>query len=250
MIKLILPERLQRNDCVASIITRGCNTGLAKKEPYFTLNNLEHQALEMVQQVQEISQAKNVSYHPQESALLVLDMQEYFLLPASHAFIPSAPAIIEGILQLVDAYTVSGRPVIFTQHINNEYDAGRMSTWWKDTITDQNPYRGIIPEIDTSKGHLVRKSQYDAFYETRLEELLREAGVTQVVICGVMTHLCCETTARSAFMRGFTVFFPVDGTATYNLDFHRASLINLAHGFATLTLVRDIKEKIQGNHER
>jgi isochorismate hydrolase len=51
-----------------------------------------------------------------------------------------------------------------------------------------------------------------------------------------MAHLCCETTARSAFTRGFEVFFLVDGTASYNRDFHQASLLNLAHGFATLLL--------------
>ena len=90
-----------------------------------------------------------------------------------------------------------------------------------------------------SLGHLFRKASMMPFIRRDLEKLLREKGVTQVVICGVMTHLCCETTARSAFMRGFEVFFPVDGTATYNLAFHRASLINLAHGFATIVLMKD-----------
>jgi len=67
-----------------------------------------------------------------------------------------------------------------------------------------------------------------------------------VVICGVMTHLCCETTARSAFMRGFEVFFTVDGTATYTEAFHRASLLNLSHGFAVPVLVENILEKLDG----
>jgi bifunctional isochorismate lyase/aryl carrier protein len=98
-------------------------------------------------------------------------------------------------------------------------------------------------------GTLNQKSQYDAFYQTSLEEMLHAKGVTQVVICGVMTHLCCETTARSAFIRGFEVFFPVDGTATYNLAYHKASLLNLAHGFASLVLMKDILEAIRGEHE-
>jgi isochorismate hydrolase len=63
----------------------------------------------------------------------------------------------------------------------------------------------------------------------------------------VMTHLCCETTARSAFTRG-SGLLPVDGTATYNRAFHRASLLNLAHGFASLTFVEDILEKIRGEY--
>jgi isochorismate hydrolase len=78
--------------------------------------------------------------------------------------------------------------------------------------------------------------------------MLRASGVTQVVICGVMTHLCCESTARSAFMHGYEVFFPVDGTATYNLTYHRASLVNLAHGFASLYFVKDILDLMRGGH--
>src|SRR4030042_1513571 len=98
-------------------------------------------------------------------------------------------------------------------------------------------------------GTLIQKSQYDAFYHTQLNELLHTSGVTQVVLCGVMTHLCCETTARSAFMHGFEVFFPVDGTATYNLAYHRASLLNLAHGFANLVFINDLLATIRADNE-
>jgi isochorismate hydrolase len=176
-------------------------------------------------------------------------MQSYFLDAASHAYIPSAGAILNGILQLIDAYFIHQRPIFFSQHINTAADAGMMSIWWKDLITSTNPLHRIIPEIDLSVGTLIQKNQYDAFYHTSLDEMLHARGVTQLVICGVMTHLCCETTARSAFMRGFEVFFPVDGTATYNLAYHKASLLNLAHGFASVVLIKDILEAIPGEHE-
>jgi len=55
-----------------------------------------------------------------------------------------------------------------------------------------------------------------------------------------MTHLCCESSARSAFMRGFEVLFTIDGTATYREDFHRAAILNLAHGFAHPVLTGEI----------
>jgi isochorismate hydrolase len=55
-----------------------------------------------------------------------------------------------------------------------------------------------------------------------------------------MTHLCCETTARSAFIHGFEVFFTIDGTATYTEAHHRATLLNLANGFATPVLVAEL----------
>ncbi|MEW6239950.1 MAG: isochorismatase family protein, partial [Chloroflexota bacterium] len=77
------------------------------------------------------------------------------------------------------------------------------------------------------------------------EQTLRDLEVEQVVITGVMTHLCCETTARAAFVRGFDVFYVVDGTATYTEAFHRASLLNLAHGFAVPVLAEEILEDVR-----
>ena len=219
------------------------------KEHYFTIQSLEHQAWELYQQVVNLTQIRAGSFRPQHSALLVLDMQAYFLDPSSHAYIPSAEAILDGIIQLIKEYSTHGRPIFFTQHINTTSDAGMMSTWWKDLITIQNPTYKIIPEINPSMGTLIKKRQYDAFYKTQLDELLQVSGVTQVVLCGVMTHLCCETTARSAFMHGFEVFFPVDGTATYNLAYHRASLLNLAHGFANLVFMNDLLATIRGDNE-
>ena len=219
------------------------------KELYFTNQSLHQQSWELYQQVADISRIKELVYHPSQSALLVLDMQSYFLDASSHACVPSAQAIVNGILQLIKAYSHHQLPIFFSQHINTADNAGMMSAWWKDLITPDHPDHRLIPGIDPSVGTIIKKSQYDAFYQTPLQEMLTTSGVTQVVICGVMTHLCCETTARSAFMRGFEVFFLVDGTATYNLAYHRASLLNLSHGFASLVFVKDILATIQGEHK-
>ncbi len=115
-----------------------------------------------------------------------------------------------------------------------------MATWWRDLITEANPLSTITPALDTTGGLTLVKTQYDAFYNTSLEVHLCTQQVTQVVICGVMTHLCCETTARSAFMRGFEVFFTIDGTATYTEAHHRAALLNLSHGFVTPVFIAEL----------
>jgi isochorismate hydrolase len=169
-------------------------------------------------------------------------MQAYFLEAASHAHLPCANAIIPGLGQLAKAYAARGLPVICTRHVNTEENAGLMSRWWRELIRDENPLSKITAELDLSQAYILEKSQYDAFYRTDLEERLRHMGVKQVVIGGVMTHLCCETTARAAFGRGFEVLFLIDGTATYTEAFHQASLLNLAHGFAELKLVPEILE--------
>lgn len=211
-----------------------------QKESYFSTEDIDRQAAEICQALPVFRQKPSSNFSLQNSALLVLDMQEYFLEPASHAYIPSANAIIPGLQALIQAYTDHELPIIFTRHLNTPQDSGLMGRWWQDLITANNPLSEITARLDVSKGFVLPKSQYDAFYKTTLEEHLRKIPASQVVISGVMTHLCCETTARSAFTRGFDVFFLVDGTATYNIEFHRASLINLAHGFATMTRVKDI----------
>ncbi|MCD4801936.1 MAG: isochorismatase family protein, partial [Anaerolineales bacterium] len=53
------------------------------------------------------------------------------------------------------------------------------------------------------------------------------------------------TSARAAFVQGYEVFFLVDGTATYNREYHQASIQNLAHGFAVLTMIEDLQKESQ-----
>jgi len=215
------------------------------KHSYFTSDSIHQKAGEMLAELVDFRQKRARPFVPEVSALLVLDMQKYFLQADSHAYIPSAPAIVPGINSLVQSYAGQGLPVVFTQHVNTPRDAGMMGNWWFDLITESSSLSQISAELDLSSGILIRKSQYDAFYQSDLAELLRARAVTQVVICGVMTHLCCETTARSAFVRGFEVFFTIDGTASYSENFHRATLLNLAHGVATPVLVDEILAQLR-----
>ena len=215
-----------------------------QKESYFTAENIERKAAELFQGLQTSQRKTQILFSLRSSALLVLDMQRYFLEPTSHANIPSARAILPGIQALVKAYYDLGLPVIFTRHSNTPQDARVMGRWWRDLIWPNTSLSEITAGLDLSKGIVINKSQYDAFYKTPLEENLHQDHVSQVVISGVMTHLCCETTARSAFTRGFEVFFLIDGTATYNAEFQRASLLNLAHGFAILSRVNDILNEL------
>ncbi len=199
----------------------------------------------MLSALEEFRRAHERAFLPHESALLILDMQRYFLEEPSHAYIPSAPAIVPGIIELSNDYCDRNLPTILTQHVNSPQDALLMATWWRDVIRPEDFKSAIIPDLPTDGAIIIKKSQYDAFYGTKLEEFLKEIGVKQLVICGVMTHLCCETTARSAFVRGFEVFFTIDGTATYNERFHRAALLNLAHGVATPVLVEEIRAALE-----
>lgn len=164
-------------------------------------------------------------------ALLVLDMQDYFLDPESHAFVPSAPELIAPLKKVINTFKFHELPVFFTRHLNTAENAGSMGRWWRDIITEENPLSRINAAFDTPS-ELIVKSQYDAFLHTNLQDRLNRHAVTSVVVTGVMTNLCCETTARAAFTRGYDVVFPVDCTAAYNMALHNATILNLAHGFA------------------
>jgi isochorismate hydrolase len=215
------------------------------KEAYFSADTLSSVTQEFLAGCQHLSRRERLPFDPDQSALLVLDMQAYFLDVESHAYIPSAPAIIPGLMRLVQAYAARQLPVYFTRHTNTPQNSGQMSAWWRDLIDPEKPASAIAPDIDLSRGVVIEKHQYDAFFNSSLETSLGSHQNKQLVIGGVMTHLCCETTARSAFLRGYQVFFLVDGTATYNRHFHQASLLNLAHGFATIVCVGDILNALE-----
>ena len=123
-------------------------------------------------------------------------------------------------------------PVIFTRHSNTKENARMMEKWWRRLISPHSHLWQIHKEFNLDGCILVEKNQYDAFYRTNLEKILEHHRVETVIISGVMTNLCCETTVRSAFVRGFQPYIPIDLTSTLNEILHLNTIINLAHGFS------------------
>jgi isochorismate hydrolase len=218
------------------------------KERYFTTQNLVAKSTAMLTEL-AAHRRRRRPLALDRVALLVLDMQDYFLAEESHAFLPSAPAIVPGVRKLVSAIAAQACPVIFTRHLNTGSDAGMMGRWWPELILADDPLSQISHRMDTSLGAVQEKPQYDAFFDTELHQALTAASVRQVVITGVKTHLCCETTARSAFVHGYEVVFVVDGTATDNELHHLATLRNLSHGFANVATVHEVLAGIGHTNE-
>ena len=103
-----------------------------------------------------------------------------------------------------------------------------------------------------SKQYLMFKSlslsllkRYDAFIGTCLKEMLWQQGVDTVVVSGVLTNLCCETTARTAFVNDFSVIFLQDGNAAKTQAFHDASVMNLEYGFATIKKCQEFIDSLK-----
>jgi len=189
----------------------------------------------MISEVSRLVPIHRAKIQPDSCALLVIDMQRCFL---DGKTVPSALAIIPHVNRLIQAFRRRNRPIIFTRHLNSGADTGRMQEWWGSLISPNDPRSLLDDRIDAATA-VITKAQYDAFYGTNLEEMLKRGDITQVVICGVVTHLCCETTARSAFCRGFSVIMPPDATASYNRSLHQASFLTLCHGFVSPLPVDD-----------
>ncbi|HSQ86804.1 MAG TPA: isochorismatase family protein [Desulfobacterales bacterium] len=95
-----------------------------------------------------------------------------------------------------------------------------------------------------SSDYLDEINRYSVFQGTDLEERLRSGEIEELIITGVMTNCCCETTARDAFVKDFRVFFVSDATATANDELHIASLKNLAYGFAHIISTEQLRRHL------
>jgi nicotinamidase-related amidase len=219
------------------------------KEEYFTIENINQVSNEILSWLKEFVRIRKSGFNPEHTALLVIDMQDYFLDKKSHAYLASSEAIIPGINDLISTFNKYKMPVIFTQHENTEDDAGELLNWWGDYIVKGEPDSGINNAVSIPNMKVIKKTQYDAFYNTDLEKTLRKKNVQNVIVTGVMTHLCCETTIRSAFVRGFGCIFPIDGTASQNIEHHKSTFLNLSHGFAQPVLIQDLKRYIEKYYE-
>ncbi len=162
---------------------------------------------------------------PRKAALLVLDMQRFFL-EEGHALVPVGRSIIGPITELLETFE---GPILFTKHIHDDSPDNLMNVWWRDSIKGRDAV--IVDPLGSLADTILEKTRYSAFEGTDLSERLMREGVDSVLIAGILTDLCCETTARDAFMKGFRVYFLADCTATATEARHIASLRVISEGF-------------------
>ena len=206
-------------------------------KPYVTVENIESKAQEWLARIRAFNRHE-MKLNVPASALLVIDMQEFFLDASSPTFTCGGAAILPAVKRLVAAFRLANRPVIFTRHVHhpNDLDSGIMGWWWEGKCLEGSPESEIHPGLAPLAGEkVVFKHRYSSFYNTDLETVLRCLKVEDLVVSGIMTNMCCESTARDAYYRDYRIFFLADGTGSINEEMHLASLLNLAFGFAYVT---------------
>jgi ureidoacrylate peracid hydrolase len=214
--------------------------------PYVTVDSLEEKTSEWLMRIKSFN-SHRMQMKKGKSALLVIDMQDFFLNPASPAFTCGGLAILPTLKGLIKAFREARRPVIYSCHVHHpdRIDVGIMGWWWEGMCVEGSAgskVRGEIAPLPNEK--VVFKHRYSAFYNTDLETVLRCLEVKDLVISGIMTNMCCESTARDAYLRDYRVFFLADGTGSVNEEMHLASLLNLAFGFAYVIRAEEIVREL------
>ncbi len=198
-------------------------------------------------------QHKRLILNPQKSALLVIDMQNDFLNPRSPAYTQNAKYIISNLQKLIKTARKHKIPVIYTAHChqNPKIDGGMTAQWWPEIKNRQTLVAGskgaeIIKELAPLPNEkIIYKHRYSAFYNTDLEIYLRGLSVTDLIVTGIMTGICVESTVRDAFFRDYKIFVIADATAAGEEELHINSLKILAYAFAYVTTTKDILSKIK-----
>ncbi len=176
---------------------------------------------------------------PAKTALVVVDMQNAFMLPGvAHALCPMAENIVPAINRLAQAVRATGGTVVWIKTTFKEDALENWSTYF-EMVTKENGARRIAALTSDSKGHqlwatldvkpgdlVVEKNRFSAFIQgsSNLAEELRTRGLDTVLITGTVTNVCCESTARDAMMLNFRTLMVSDGNAAVTDEDHNASL--------------------------
>jgi nicotinamidase-related amidase len=217
-------------------------------EPYVTASSIAGQTTGWLDRIGPFNQ-HTMKLAWDKSALMVVDMQKFFLDPQSPTFTCGGPAILPNLKRLIAKYRQNERPIIYTKHVHHpdHLDSGIMGWWWEGMCIEGSPESEIHSDLTPlASEKVILKHRYSAFYNTDLETILRCLKIEDLVISGVMTNMCVESTARDAYYRDYRVFIPADGTGSINEEMHLASLLNLSFGFAFITTTDKILEDLPG----
>jgi ureidoacrylate peracid hydrolase len=104
----------------------------------------------------------------------------------------------------------------------------------------------IIEELTPHESdHLVMKKAYGAFFQSSLDSVLRNLNIKTLIMTGIATNFCVETTSREAVAYGYNVILLSDATATYDPEGHQATLKVIAAGFGDVMSTEDVIKLLQ-----
>jgi len=197
---------------------------------------------------------------PSHTALLVIDMQNDFcasggLVSKDGRDLADAQAMAKRLPALISAARMAGVLPIFVRCVYSSEGNVFLSDVWLEQAARERKggftrlpvcaegswegdwYENIRPEPGDI---IVTKHRYDAFHGTDLDLILRSRGIRTLVLAGVVTNVCVETTARAGFVRDYYIAVVEDGTAAYVRDDHEQTLRNIRRFFGVVTSINEL----------
>ena len=191
---------------------------------------------------------------PKNAALIVVDVQNDFVSPDGSAGkrgedVSAAMAIMSPLQRLIDAGRRVGLTIVYIRTTHSEWtdtpswiyrtsQKGGLSTCREGTWGAEF-YDGIVP---LSTERVVVKHRYSAFINTDLNTVLKARNIQSVLVCGVATNVCVETTARDAYMFDYYVTMIDDCSAAYEAKLHLGTLDNMRRHFGLVASSSEIIE--------
>jgi ureidoacrylate peracid hydrolase len=193
---------------------------------------------------------------PERTALVNVDMQNCFV-HGSPFSAPDGLAVQDRINRVAAACRVAGVAVIHASHVlradgSNIGVLSELAPIVKEGIINKGSesaalHKGLVVD---PRDILLEKPRFGAFHGTDLELVLRSRGIDSIIVTGIATNVCCETTAREAVVRDFRVFFLSDGTTTFDIgdisaaELKRATCATLGFIFAQVLTVDEMIRKL------
>jgi ureidoacrylate peracid hydrolase len=192
----------------------------------------------------------------ENTAVLVIDMQRAFFdnndsLGRAGLDVTPLRAAIPGTVRLLADARAAGIPVIFTRYV---YMDGMVDFGFvrgeraEERVAGQSLAAGseeieLLAELDPQPGEIIiDKSRPSAFYGTRLEPVLTSQGIRNLVICGVTTNICVESTARDAGQRDYGTFVVRDAVAEFTQERNDAALFTIDWSFGQTVMLDEIEQ--------
>ncbi|AZI88523.1 isochorismatase [Kosakonia sp. CCTCC M2018092] len=184
----------------------------------------------------------NWSFEPARAALLIHDMQDYFVnfwgdnCPMMHQVVANIAALRHFCKQ-------HNIPVYYTAQPKEQSDEDRalLNDMWGPGLTRSPEQQQIVSELAPDEADTVLvKWRYSAFHRSPLEQMLKETGRNQLLITGVYSHIGCMTTATDAFMRDIKPFMVADALADFSREEHLMSLNYVAGRSGRVVLTQEL----------
>jgi ureidoacrylate peracid hydrolase len=201
-------------------------------------------------------------FDPTRTALLVVDMQNAFMMPGvAHALCEPAQEIVPNVNRLARAVRAAGGTVVWIHGVfapesledwSVAYEmAGKGGTERRiAALTRGSKGYELWPELEALPHDLhVEKTRFSAFIQgsSNIERVLRERGIGTLLIAGTVTNVCCESTARDAMMRNFRAIMVTDANAAFTDEEHNAALTSFYLVFGDIMSTDLAIERLERN---